>query len=352
MIGKLFSWLGGKDDAPVPISDALWNETVALYPFLDRLDADERRRLRDLSGQFLVEKEFSAAGGLVLDDRICLEIAIQGCLPILNLGHSWYRGWDGVIIYPDEFVIPREIADPDGVVHRYDEVAAGEAWSGGPLIVSWHDVQMTDDVYNVVIHEFAHKIDMLNGDADGFPRLHRDMDPAEWHLLWLDTAIDGVKTGHTETAGFCLVASRHDGARRLTAVVVGTANDNARVQETLALLHYGSRAYDAVKLYDKGQALTQLKIFKGTQPAVGAGFTENFVLSLPKGVAANPGRLKVEVTSRQPLLAPVKQGDAVATLRLTVDGQPQGEVPLVALADVPVAGLVGRTLDSIKLWFQ
>ena len=190
MIGKFLSWLGGKDDAPAPISDALWNETIALYPFLDRLDEDERRRLRDLSGQFLAEKEFSAAGGLVLDDRICLEIAIQGCLPILNLGLSWYRGWDGVIIYPDEFVIPREIADPDGVVHRYDEVAAGEAWSGGPLIVSWHDVQMTDDVYNVVIHEFAHKIDMLNGDADGFPRLHRDMDPAEWHAAITEAYAD------------------------------------------------------------------------------------------------------------------------------------------------------------------
>jgi len=176
--------------------------------------------------------------------------------------------------------------------------------------------------------------------------------PNRNRLLWLDATIDGVKTGHTESAGFCLVASRNDGARRLTAVVVGTANDNARVQETLALLHYGGRAFDAVKLYDKGQALTQLKIYKGAQPTVGAGFAENFVLSLPKGVAANPGRLKVEVTSRQPLLAPVRQGDAVATLRLTVDGQAQGEFPLVALADVPVAGLVGRAIDSVKLWFQ
>jgi D-alanyl-D-alanine carboxypeptidase (penicillin-binding protein 5/6) len=174
--------------------------------------------------------------------------------------------------------------------------------------------------------------------------------PNRNRLLWLDNAIDGVKTGHTETAGFCLIASRNDGVRRLTAVVLGTASDQARAQETLALLHYGFRAYDAVKLYDKDQALSQLRIYKGAQGTVGAGFTENFVLSLPKGTTAD--RLKVEVASRQPLIAPVRQGDAIATLRLSLDGRPYGEYPLVALADVPVAGIVGRAWDSLKLWFK
>lgn len=176
--------------------------------------------------------------------------------------------------------------------------------------------------------------------------------PNRNRLLWLDPAIDGVKTGHTDSAGYCLVASRFDGVRRLTTVVVGTASDNARVQETLALLHYGARAFDAVKLYDKGQALTQLKVFKGQQNTVGAGFAQDFVLSLPKGVASNPERIKVEVVSRQPLLAPVKQGDVVATLKLTVDGQSWGEHPLIALADVPLAGFLGRAWDGLKLYFQ
>lgn len=176
--------------------------------------------------------------------------------------------------------------------------------------------------------------------------------PNRNRLLWLDPAIDGVKTGHTDTAGYCLIASRHDGAHRLTAVVLGTASDNARVQETLALLHYGARAFDAVKLYDKAQALSQLKIFKGVQNTVGAGFAEDFVLSLPKGVAGSPDRIKVEVVSRQPLIAPVKQGDPIATLRLTVDGKPYGEHSLVALADVPVAGIFGRAWDSLKLYFK
>ena len=171
-------------------------------------------------------------------------------------------------------------------------------------------------------------------------------------LLWLDPAIDGVKTGHTETAGYCLVASRQAGPRRLTAVVVGTASDQARVQETLALLHYGNRAYDAVKLYDKGQALSQLKIFKGAQNTVGAGFSHDLVISLPKGLTAVGDRLKAEVKSLQPLIAPVQQGAQVATLILTLDGKPFLELPLVALADVPVAGLFGRAWDTLKMWFQ
>jgi len=179
--------------------------------------------------------------------------------------------------------------------------------------------------------------------------------PNRNRLLWLDKAIDGVKTGHTESAGFCLVASRDEGGRRLTAILLGAASDQARVQETLALLHYGARAFDAVRLYSAGQPLSQLKIYKGAAGTVAAGFANDFVLSLPKGVASGAGtneRFKAEVVSRQPLVAPVKQGEAIATLRLSLDGKPFGEYPLVALADVPVAGFIGRAWDSIKLWFQ
>ena len=175
--------------------------------------------------------------------------------------------------------------------------------------------------------------------------------PNRNRLLWLDKAIDGVKTGHTTAAGYCLVGSKNDGVRRLIAVVVGTASDQARVQETLALLHYGYRAFDAVKLYSKDQALAQLKLYKGTRATVGAGFAEDFVISLPPG-ASTSGRLKVAVTSRQPLVAPVKQGDNIATLRLTLDDKPFGEYPLAALTDAPVAGILGRAWDSLKLYFQ
>jgi Mlc titration factor MtfA (ptsG expression regulator) len=111
---------------------------------------------------------------------MCVSIAVQGCLPILNLGLESYRDWVGIIVYPDEFVIPRTIEDEFGIVHEYDDVASGEAWEGGPLIISWSDAQMAGEGYNVVIHEFAHKLDMLNGEADGIPPLPPGLSPLEW----------------------------------------------------------------------------------------------------------------------------------------------------------------------------
>ena len=188
MIGKLFGWLRG-DKPATEIPEAQWRKTLAALPFLDRLDADERRRLRALASRFLADKEFSTAGGLELSDEICVSIAVQGCLPILNLGFDWYRGWVEVVVYPDEFVIPRRIEDEFGVVHEFDDVASGEAWLGGPLIVSWRDAQMAGEGYNVVIHEFAHKLDMLNGEPDGVPPLPPDLPRAEW-IAVLDDAYD------------------------------------------------------------------------------------------------------------------------------------------------------------------
>jgi len=181
--------------------------------------------------------------------------------------------------------------------------------------------------------------------------------PNRNRLLWLDPAIDGVKTGHTKSAGFCLIASRHDGARRLTAVVLGTSSEQARAQETLALLHYGGRAFVPVRLYSGGQVLSHLDIFRGRRSTVEAGFIEDFVLSLPAGLAntlssGGNNRLTVEVVSRQPLLAPVQRGQTVASLHLMVDGKPLGEFPLVALADAPLAGPIGRAWDKLRLWLQ
>jgi Mlc titration factor MtfA (ptsG expression regulator) len=169
---------------PAAIPDTVWQRTVRALPFLATLDAADRQRLKALSEAFLAEKEFTAAGGLELSDEICVAIAAQGCLPILNLGLAAYRDWVGIVVYPDEFVVPREIHDADGVVHEYDDVLSGEAWQGGPLLVSWHDVQMAGEGYNVVIHEFAHKLDMLNGEADGMPALHSDLDAAEWERVF------------------------------------------------------------------------------------------------------------------------------------------------------------------------
>ncbi|WP_291854346.1 M90 family metallopeptidase [Accumulibacter sp.] len=184
MIGKWLGWLTNRQER-MPVPDALWQEILAQLPFFAWLTGEERLRLRRLSEDFLAEKEFTAAGGLELSDAICVSIAAQGCLPILNLGLDHYHGWVGIIVYPDEFIIPRSIEDEFGIVHEYQELASGEAWDGGPLLISWRDAQMAGAGYNVVIHEFAHKLDMLNGEANGIPPLPPGMARADWQRVLL-----------------------------------------------------------------------------------------------------------------------------------------------------------------------
>ena len=172
-------------------------------------------------------------------------------------------------------------------------------------------------------------------------------------LLWLDPQVDGVKTGHTEGAGYCLIASAKRGARRLLAVVLGTASDAVRAQEAQKLLNYGFQAYDGVKLYELNQTVSQLRVFKGAQNSVPVGFNSEFALSVPKGQAA---LIKVQLVSRQPLQAPVGLGQRVATLKVFLgkgeENTPWGEYPLVALEAVPVAGIFGRAWDTVRLWFE
>ena len=161
---------------------ALWRQTLAQLPFLAGLTADEEERLRQTVILFLHHKSIHGAGGLVLDAAMPLVIAVQACLLIMNLDIDYYAGWVEVIVYPDEFVPSMEFVDDDGVVHREQAPRAGEAWLQGPVILSWADVAPRDDGdgVNVVIHEFAHKLDMLNGDANGFPPMHAGMNRREW----------------------------------------------------------------------------------------------------------------------------------------------------------------------------
>jgi D-alanyl-D-alanine carboxypeptidase (penicillin-binding protein 5/6) len=168
-------------------------------------------------------------------------------------------------------------------------------------------------------------------------------------LLWLDPAVDGVKTGHTENAGYCLVASAKRGPRRLLSVVMGAASDGMRTQESQKLLNFGFQFFDSVKLYGKDQEVSRLRVWKGAQNTVRAGFLEDFTLSLPKGMAEN---LKASLVSQQPLLAPVLKGQRIATLKLSLDDRPYGEYPVVALETVPVAGMIGRAWDAMRLWFE
>lgn len=159
-----------------------WRQTLAELPLLRRLDAAERQRLRALVVLFLHEKSLQAAGQGTLDEHTRLRIAAQACLPILNLGLDYYRGWHSVIVYPGGFLARHEYLDEAGVVHDVASPLIGEAWEQGPVILSREDVNETTvlDGYNVVIHEFAHKLDMLTGSANGLPPLHRDMRLEDW----------------------------------------------------------------------------------------------------------------------------------------------------------------------------
>ena len=168
-------------------------------------------------------------------------------------------------------------------------------------------------------------------------------------LLWLDPAVDGVKTGYTEAAGYCLVASAKRGPRRLLSVVLGADSDSARAAESQKLLNWGFLFYESVKIYSARQAVSELRIWRGADNTVKAGFLDDFVMSLPKGAAE---KLKVSFTSKQPLMAPVRRGDAIGTLKVMIDDKPIGDYPVVALDDVPVAGIMGRAWDALRLWLQ
>jgi hypothetical protein len=180
MIGAFRAWWRQRAAAKLSISPEQWQDAEYALPFLDRLNDTERNRLRELARQFIAEKEWSSAQGLKLTAPIQLSIALQACLPILKLGLDWYRGWVGIVVYPGDFVIPRQRIDADGIVHEYDDAVLGEAWEGGPVLLSWFDdLREVGDV-SIVIHEFAHKLDMTNGEVDGMPTLHEGMTRNAW----------------------------------------------------------------------------------------------------------------------------------------------------------------------------
>jgi MtfA peptidase len=157
------------------IPDRLWQVTLARYAFLACLTPDDQARLRELTTLFLAEKEFFGARGLEVSDAMAVAIAAQACLPVLHLGLHWYDGFKGIVVHEGAVLARRELADESGVVHEFDEELTGEAMEGGPVTLSWSDVDEAGDSaawgYNVVIHEFAHVLDMRDGVADGVPPL-------------------------------------------------------------------------------------------------------------------------------------------------------------------------------------
>jgi len=173
--------------------------------------------------------------------------------------------------------------------------------------------------------------------------------PNRNRLLWLDPSVDGVKTGHTEAAGFCLIASSKRGGRRLLSVLLGSSSEATRAQESQKLLNWGFQFFEAVKLYAGGEAVKTVEVWKGARNSIKAGFKNDLVITVPKGEA---DKLKAELVSQPALVAPIAQGQPIGTLRVALDGKPLGEYPVVALETVPASGIFGRAWDTLRLWLK
>lgn len=173
--------------------------------------------------------------------------------------------------------------------------------------------------------------------------------PNRNRLLWLDPNVDGMKTGHTETAGFCLISSAKRNNMRRISVILGAPSDSARATESQKLLNYGFQFFDSHLVYKQGQAISQLKVWKGSENQVASTVANNLYVTIPKGDYAN---IKATMSSIQPLIAPIKKGQVVGTIKFTLNGETIDEQKLIAAKSVEAAGILGRAWDSIKLLLQ
>ncbi|HET7923151.1 MAG TPA: M90 family metallopeptidase [Gammaproteobacteria bacterium] len=182
MLNRLRAWRERRILSRRPIGESDWQAALAACAPARRLTASDQARLRTLATLFLHEKSVEPVRGFNLSRTDCVVLATHACIPVLNLGLSWYRDWHALVVYPDLFIPKRSETDHAGVVHPRHEVLAGEAWSQGPVILSWQEVQSAGQPpgHNVAIHEMAHKLDMLNGEANGYPPLHAGMRTTDW----------------------------------------------------------------------------------------------------------------------------------------------------------------------------
>jgi MtfA peptidase len=181
------------------IDEASWRQATEQYHFMRHLSKEENRRLRLIASDFISRKTFTGAAEFEITPLMQVQVAAQACILILELGVSQFDGWSEIIIYPGKFAPKREVTDHAGVVHTTRDALAGEAWLGGPVVLSYEDVAALDllrvdyTAHNVVIHEFAHKLDMRNGDANGFPPLHKGMSAATWKRDFMAAYLDFCK---------------------------------------------------------------------------------------------------------------------------------------------------------------
>lgn len=190
MFKRLRTWLEDRKIKKMGFTDSEWESAVADWPVIENYQGSERDALRNMTFRFLVRKDFAGGADFQFSDAMCLKIATMACVPVLHLGLDWYDHFYTVIIYEGDFVPNRPHQTVDGVVHTKNPGLSGEAWLRGPLILSWQSVAQTGPTArngkpgNVVIHEFAHKLDMLRDGANGAPPMHPDMKPGEWHDIF------------------------------------------------------------------------------------------------------------------------------------------------------------------------
>jgi Mlc titration factor MtfA (ptsG expression regulator) len=167
--------------------EADWLWLLEHHPILSGLGEEDLEALKELVVRFIEKKTFEAADNLKLVESMKAVVAIQACLPILNLGLSWYRNWKTIVVVPRRFAQKRRQVDRAGVVHESNEVDIGQSWDKGPVVLSWEDVEASGwaDGFNVVIHEAAHRLDLLDGAINGRPALHVEMDPKSWRVTFL-----------------------------------------------------------------------------------------------------------------------------------------------------------------------
>lgn len=202
MLGPLKKWWRHYILQHEPIAEAIWQDVLARLPFLGGLTPSDMMLLRQWATIFLHDKAINGAQGLIITETMRVMIAVQACLLILKLDLDYYRNWVEIIVYPGKFILDHEYTDENGIVHAVHGVASGESWLAGPVILSWEDVTDTDNGqgYNVAIHEFAHKLDMLNGAANGFPPLHVEMDAPEWTTVFSEAYASFCEQVDTEDA--------------------------------------------------------------------------------------------------------------------------------------------------------
>lgn len=193
MFDQITHWWEAHKIEQLAITPEHWEAAIAGWHVMERYQGEERDALRELTLRFLVHKVIAPGGGAQITDEMCLRLATMACVPILHLGLNWYDHWKTVILYQGDFIPNRPYISEDGVVHNDSPGLSGEAWLRGPVILSWESICEAGShtrhghASNVVIHEFAHKLDMLRDGANGAPPMHLGMKRGEWHHVFSQT---------------------------------------------------------------------------------------------------------------------------------------------------------------------